>query len=74
VEIPNDYFEKFTQFFQSFDKDLEHLEVIQYGISITTLEDVFLLVGHSTDPGAALDVEHNLDMMLLRPTLKKRVG
>jgi len=53
---------------------LEHLEVIQYGISITTLEDVFLLVGHSTDPGAALDVEHNLDMMLLRPTLKKRVG
>lgn len=74
VEIPNDYFEKFTQFFESFDRDLEHLEVVQYGISITTLEDVFLLVGHSTDPGAALDADQNLEMMLLRPSLKKRVG
>lgn len=33
---------KFTEFFKMFDKDMASLGVRSYGISITTLEEVFL--------------------------------
>lgn len=40
--VATDVAAKFTPFFEQFDKDMESLGVISYGISITTLEEVFL--------------------------------
>ena len=33
---------KFKDFFQEFDQELESLEILSYGISMTSLEEVFL--------------------------------
>lgn len=43
-QIPQEYSEKFQEFFDSFDRDLEKLGIKSYGISVPTLEDVFLKV------------------------------
>lgn len=34
----------FTTFFQKFDDEMESLGIISYGVSITTLEEVFLKI------------------------------
>jgi hypothetical protein len=36
----------FRVFFKNFDSDLFSLRIVAYGVSITTLEDVFMKVGH----------------------------
>ena len=38
---------KFKEFFEDFDNNLETLGIRSYGISITTLEEVFLRVGYN---------------------------
>jgi len=53
IQIPIEYAPMFAEFFKSFDEDLESLKVISYGISISTLEEVFLKVGHLDDPSVA---------------------
>jgi ATP-binding cassette, subfamily A (ABC1), member 3 len=50
LQIPNHHLPKFNKFFLDLDKDLQNLGIQSYGISITTLEDVFLKVGHLQDP------------------------
>ena len=42
---------KFKDFFLEFDRDLPKLDITSYGISVTTLEEVFLRVaeGDETD-------------------------
>lgn len=45
-QIPKDLSPKFKTFFESFDKKLDQLGIMSYGISVTTLEEVFLRVGH----------------------------
>ena len=35
----------FKEFFNNFDKDIDSLGIRSYGISVTTLEEVFLKVG-----------------------------
>lgn len=42
--IPKDKRNMFQQFFQSFDKRMDELGIKSYGISITTLEEVFIAV------------------------------
>jgi len=39
----------FKNFFDDFDKNLEKLGVRSYGVGITTLEEVFLKIGHGED-------------------------
>ena len=39
----------FIKFFPQFDKSLTELKVNNYGISISTLEEVFMKVGNLTD-------------------------
>jgi ATP-binding cassette subfamily A (ABC1) protein 3 len=34
----------FKNFFQKFDADLKDLGIVSYGVSITTLEEVFLKI------------------------------
>ena len=50
VQIPNKYSAKFKDFFEDFDNDLTNLGIQSYGISITTLEQVFLKIGNMDDP------------------------
>lgn len=45
-QIPSELSKKFKTFFANFDYDLSSLDILSYGISVTTLEEVFLRVGH----------------------------
>ena len=48
-QIPYQYSGQFKEFFGNFDNDLDMLNIRSYGISVTTLEEVFLKVGHGDD-------------------------
>ena len=48
-QIPVEYSPKFKDFFAEFDQKIGQLGVASYGISITTLEEVFLAVGDGRD-------------------------
>ena len=48
-QIPNELSVKFKNFFTAFDRDMDSLGIRSYGISVTTLEEVFLKVGHGDD-------------------------
>jgi hypothetical protein len=46
---------KFKDFFNSLDRNMEGLGLNSYGVTITTLEDVFLKIGHGEDAGTTID-------------------
>ena len=48
-QIPHTLSHKFASFFQEFDKDLDSIGARSYGISVPTLEDVFLRVSKEQD-------------------------
>jgi ATP-binding cassette, subfamily A (ABC1), member 3 len=50
IQIPEEYQNKFKDFFTEFDINLDKLNVQSYGISKSTLEEVFMKVGHLEDP------------------------
>ena len=50
VQIPREYTYLFKDFFTDFDSDLADLEIQSYGIAVTTLEQVFLEIGHQANP------------------------
>jgi ATP-binding cassette, subfamily A (ABC1), member 3 len=58
IQIPIEYASMFADFFKKFDEDLESLKIISYGISISTLEEVFLKVGHLDDPTVTKTLDH----------------
>ena len=53
--IPVSAAQKFKSFFQQLDKDLPKLAIHSYGVSITTLEDVFLTIGHGSKKESELE-------------------
>jgi len=50
IQFPKEYTALFKDFFADFDNDLESLDIQSYGISVTTLEQVFLDIGHNPNP------------------------
>ena len=50
IQFPKEYTALFKDFFADFDDDLEKLDIQTYGMSITTLEQVFLEIGHDQNP------------------------
>ena len=50
VQIPREYTDLFKDFFTNFDEDLDVLDIQSYGMSVTTLEQVFLEIGHDPNP------------------------
>ena len=46
---------KFKEFFTALDKDLVKLGYSSYGVGITTLEEVFLRIGHGEDHATTVD-------------------
>lgn len=59
IQIPSHYSSKFGTFFEQFDLSLSALNIQSYGISISTLEEVFLKVGHMDDPVANDNVSNS---------------
>ena len=53
--IPERSSVKFKHFFQQLDKDLSKLALRSCGEGITTLEDVFLTIGHGSNNGDFTD-------------------
>ena len=45
-QLPEPSRSKFKVFFNQLDRDLDSLRLKSYGVSITTLEEVFLKIGH----------------------------
>jgi hypothetical protein len=54
VQIPSHYTSKFKDFFTSFDIEFPKLGIRTYGLSVTTLEQVFLEIGHMDDPSSKI--------------------
>ena len=65
-QIPTEYKVHFKTFFDQFDKNINGLGISSYGISITTLEEVFLAVGDGREMG-----QHVKEKKALR---EKRIG
>ena len=59
-QIPTALSHKFKDFFTKFDQVLESLDIREYGISVTTLEEVFLRVGHGDDTNDNLKVRDEI--------------
>jgi ATP-binding cassette, subfamily A (ABC1), member 3 len=56
-QLPGAARSKFKSFFSSLDKDLSNLGLSSYGLSITTLEEVFLRIGHGEDDQRGSTIE-----------------
>ena len=48
-QLPTSSSKQFKQFFSDFDENLDNLGIRSYGVGITTLEEVFLKIGHGVD-------------------------
>lgn len=48
-QLPSSSSNKFKEFFESFDENLSALGIRSYGVGITTLEEVFLKIGHGDE-------------------------
>lgn len=59
-QIPVDYSDKFKNFFTQFDQKLESLGIRGYGISVTTLEEVFLKASQDDAKIGDLALQNNL--------------
>jgi ATP-binding cassette subfamily A (ABC1) protein 3 len=56
--LPTEESGKFAQLFERLEKEKENLSILNIGISITTLEDVFLRIGENEN-AASLEESHN---------------
>jgi ATP-binding cassette subfamily A (ABC1) protein 3 len=59
-QIPTALSYKFKEFFTNFDNSLDSLEIRSYGISVTTLEEVFLRVGHGDDGNESVKLKESM--------------
>lgn len=48
-QLPTSSASQFKTFFTEFDRSLDTLDIRSYGVGITTLEEVFLRIGHGDD-------------------------
>lgn len=54
-QLSNEDIEKFQNLFEMFDREKESLGIDAYGVSITTLEEVFLRTSENSDPNIQSD-------------------
>ena len=48
-QLPTSSSKQFKKFFSEFDEKLDELNIRSYGVGITTLEEVFLKIGHGEE-------------------------
>ena len=65
-EIPMDSTHKFKAFFQELDENLQKLNIETYGISVTTLEEVFIRVSRGDEGGTQ---EHRRSLGVSEPVV-----
>ena len=53
-KIPKTSANNLSQFFAEFDDHLDRLKVSNYGMELTTLEKIFLDIGHLKDPSTRI--------------------
>jgi ATP-binding cassette, subfamily A (ABC1), member 3 len=58
ITVPPEYSTKFESFFTKLDGDLKKLQIRGYGVQISTLEQVFLKIGHLENPEEIFQLEH----------------
>ena len=66
-KIPSDKAPMFQEFFEKFDNELKRLDIVSYGISMTTLEEVFLRANEDHRDGSAAAGESERMDELLKP-------
>lgn len=60
-QLPTSSASQFKEFFAQFDQNLDNLNIRSYGVGITTLEEVFLKIGHGDDVEEARAVKKEED-------------
>lgn len=48
-QLPKEESDHFKKFFAEFDQNLDALGIRSYGVGVTTLEEVFLKIGHGEE-------------------------
>ena len=66
-KISSDKAPMFQEFFEKFDNELNRLDIVSYGISMTTLEEVFLRANEDHREGTAAGGESERMDELLKP-------
>ncbi len=56
-QLPESARANFKNFFNKLDQDLASLHIQSYGVSITTLEEVFLKIGHGEADSKGTTIE-----------------
>ncbi|TMW59992.1 hypothetical protein Poli38472_000034 [Pythium oligandrum] len=54
-QLPLDASTQFPELFRALDKQLKHLQILTYGISVTTMEEVFIKVAEAANDEDVLD-------------------
>lgn len=54
-QLPHHASSKFKDFFNELDKSMDQLNLNSYGVGITTLEEVFLSIGHGEEKGTTVE-------------------
>ncbi|EGC30600.1 hypothetical protein DICPUDRAFT_41231 [Dictyostelium purpureum] len=57
--LPTSSLPIFSQFFEDFDEQLSYFGITTYGISVTTMEEVFLKIGQEANSGNVGDIYQN---------------
>ena len=60
-KVAEEYSERFAQFFPEFERDLEMLGIKNFGISKSTLEEVFFKIGGCRAPNDAIETPRPVD-------------
>ena len=71
--MPTSVSPRFGDFFSALDKDLAKLGLSSYGVGITTLEEVFLSIGHGEEHATTVDMikAQTADLSKLTPREKE---
>ncbi|EGC32058.1 hypothetical protein DICPUDRAFT_156020 [Dictyostelium purpureum] len=67
--FPTSSVPQFSNFFQNFDQQLESFQITTYGISVTTLEEVFLKIGTEVSDGFELNKNQVTDEDTLKANI-----
>lgn len=59
--LPRSAAESFPAMFEDLDAQQKELGIMSYGISITTMEEVFLKVGESSDDSEKIDIQQRIE-------------
>jgi ATP-binding cassette subfamily A (ABC1) protein 3 len=63
-QLPSSSSKQFKNFFNEFDQNLETLGIRSYGVGITTLEEVFLKIGHGIEDEDKMEKVENTNNAL----------